>query len=167
MHWKGISTFRYSRVAFLAPSAATAATFGQVVAIGGAASDIALDESRGLLYIANFGAATIEKMSLTDLLDTKLLQRRSRARSTGYLAGFAISTGRPLRERSHSSARLQSHHAHSTLPMGRGMTFTTGDPPLGVAFLLHQSILYRTASVDRHHDRRFAFRSGFRTDGGH
>ncbi len=41
----------------------TAAAFGSVVAIGGSASDIALDQSRGLLYIANFGASTIELMS--------------------------------------------------------------------------------------------------------
>jgi len=44
----------------------SAAVFGSVVAIGGSASDIALDESRGLLYIANFGASAIEVMSTTD-----------------------------------------------------------------------------------------------------
>src|SRR3954452_21253422 len=43
-----------------------AATFGTVVPIGGHASDIALDESRGLLYVANFTANRIEVMSLTD-----------------------------------------------------------------------------------------------------
>ena len=43
-----------------------AATFGTVVPIGGHASDIALDESRGLLYIANFTANRIEVMSLAD-----------------------------------------------------------------------------------------------------
>src|SRR5437868_6470383 len=43
-----------------------AATFGTVVAIGGHASDIALDEPRGVLYIANFTANRIDVMSLTD-----------------------------------------------------------------------------------------------------
>ena len=43
-----------------------AATFGTVVPIAGAASDIALDESRGLLYIANFTANRIEVMSTAD-----------------------------------------------------------------------------------------------------
>src|ERR1051326_1919606 len=43
-----------------------AATFGTVVPIGGHASDIALDESRGLLYVANFTANRIEVMSLAD-----------------------------------------------------------------------------------------------------
>ena len=40
-----------------------APTFGSVVEIGGSASDIALDESSGLLYIANFGAHVIDVMS--------------------------------------------------------------------------------------------------------
>src|SRR5580658_4669094 len=45
------------------PAPATAQVFGSVVPIGGSASDIALDESRGLLYIANFGAHSIDVMS--------------------------------------------------------------------------------------------------------
>ena len=39
--------------------------FGSVVSIGGSSSDIALDESRGLLYIANFGSHVIDVMSTT------------------------------------------------------------------------------------------------------
>lgn len=42
-------------------------TFGKVVTVGGHASDIALDEGRGLLYIANFTANRIEVMSTADL----------------------------------------------------------------------------------------------------
>ncbi|HSW50446.1 MAG TPA: hypothetical protein VLH09_09740 [Bryobacteraceae bacterium] len=45
---------------------AWAATLGKVVQIGGHASDIALDERRGLLYIANFTANRIEAMSTSD-----------------------------------------------------------------------------------------------------
>src|SRR5438105_9472080 len=41
-------------------------TFGKVVPIGGQASDVVLDESRGVLYIANFTANRIEVMSLAD-----------------------------------------------------------------------------------------------------
>ena len=44
---------------------AAAGTFGKVVAIGGAASDLALDEGRGVLYIANFTANRIEVMPLS------------------------------------------------------------------------------------------------------
>lgn len=44
----------------------SAATFGRVVSIGGHASDIALDEPRGVLYIANYTASRIDVMSLAD-----------------------------------------------------------------------------------------------------
>ena len=47
-------------------ASAWAGTFGKVVAIGGHASDIALDEGRGVLYIANFTANRIDVMSLAD-----------------------------------------------------------------------------------------------------
>src|SRR5436305_12823539 len=43
---------------------AYAGTFGKVVSIGGAASDLALDEPRGVLYIANLTANRIDVMSL-------------------------------------------------------------------------------------------------------
>src|ERR1700677_2928250 len=45
------------------PAPASAQVFGSVTAIGGSASDIALDETRGVLYIANFGASLIDVMS--------------------------------------------------------------------------------------------------------
>src|SRR5262249_25690734 len=41
-------------------------TFGKVVSIGGAASDIALDEGRGVLYIANYTANRIEVMNTSN-----------------------------------------------------------------------------------------------------
>ena len=43
-----------------------AAPFGRVIPIGGQASDLAIDEPRGVLYIANFTANRIEVMSLAD-----------------------------------------------------------------------------------------------------
>jgi uncharacterized protein (TIGR03437 family) len=43
-----------------------AATFGTAVPVRGTVSDIALDESRGHLYIANFGAGRIEVMNTAD-----------------------------------------------------------------------------------------------------
>src|ERR1035438_10358117 len=42
------------------------ANFGSVVVIGGHASDLALDEGRGQLYIANFAGRRIDVMSTTD-----------------------------------------------------------------------------------------------------
>src|SRR5690349_4521732 len=47
-------------------AAACGATFGTPVSIGGQAADLALDEARGVLYIANFTANRIEVMSLAD-----------------------------------------------------------------------------------------------------
>ncbi|MCC6590883.1 MAG: hypothetical protein IT168_29605 [Bryobacterales bacterium] len=43
-----------------------AASFGKVIAIGGHASDIALDEPRGVLYLANLTANRIDVVSLGD-----------------------------------------------------------------------------------------------------
>ena len=48
----------------LMASAALAASFGTRVQIGGESADIALDEGRGLLYIANFTANRIDVMSM-------------------------------------------------------------------------------------------------------
>jgi uncharacterized protein (TIGR03437 family) len=48
----------------LLPLRSGAATFGTVVPIGGESADIALDEPRGLLYIANFTAGEIDVLSL-------------------------------------------------------------------------------------------------------
>ena len=58
---------RASVAAVALTAAAWGATYGKVVAIGGKASDIALDEARGVLYIANFGANRIDVMNTSDL----------------------------------------------------------------------------------------------------
>lgn len=132
MRWNGIFIATIAAALF-APDTARAATFGQVVAIGGAASDIALDESRGLLYIANFGGATIAKMSLSDY------SIQSSFNVAPQPGAIAISQD--------SQYLLVAHYANgSTSPQGSNLitlihlsdgsrfTFTTGDPPLGVAF---------------------------------
>src|SRR5690242_3614016 len=49
--------------AFSVGGAAQAATFGTSVPIRGSVSDLALDEGRGVLYIANFSAGRIEVMN--------------------------------------------------------------------------------------------------------
>jgi uncharacterized protein (TIGR03437 family) len=43
-----------------------AATFGRVVPLGGNAADLALDEARGLLYVANYTANRIEVLAMAD-----------------------------------------------------------------------------------------------------
>ena len=54
-------------IGLLAGSASLwAGTFGKVVPIGGHAADLALDEARGVLYVANFTANRVEVVSLAD-----------------------------------------------------------------------------------------------------
>ncbi len=43
-----------------------AGTFGRVITVGGHASDVALDEARGVVYVANFSANRIEVISTAD-----------------------------------------------------------------------------------------------------
>ena len=115
------------------PDAAARATFGTVVAVGGQASDEALDETRGLLYIANFTANRIDVMSTADnTIQTSI----NVAAQPGSLA---LSRD--------SQYLLVAHFNNGTPPVPSGnlltlihlsdntqRTFITGDPPLGVAF---------------------------------
>jgi len=55
----------FAAAATLAP-AVRGASFGTVVPIGGHASDIALDEPRGVVYVANFAANRIDIVSLAN-----------------------------------------------------------------------------------------------------
>ncbi len=60
-------------IAALSVGAAQTATFGTAVPIGGEATDLALDQPRGVLYIANFTANRIDRMNLATLqLETPL-----------------------------------------------------------------------------------------------
>jgi len=56
----------FSVLAFASCFQAAGATFGTVVVIGGHASDFALDQRRGQLYIANFAGRRIDVMSTSD-----------------------------------------------------------------------------------------------------
>ena len=117
---------------------AHAASFGTVVPIGGQASDIALDETRNVLYIANFTASRIEMMSTSNNVVNSSMNV---AAQPGALA------------LSHPGANsdqylLVAHYGQwgdgdptkniitlIDLNTTTRQTFVTGDPPLGVAFL--------------------------------
>ena len=77
--------FSLALLATLTVSIASAATFGRVVTTGGPASDIALDEKRGFLYIANYTSARIDVMSLADYSISRSLS------VAAYPGGVAIS----------------------------------------------------------------------------
>jgi DNA-binding beta-propeller fold protein YncE len=110
-----------------------AATFGTVVPITGSASDIALDQSRGLLYVANFTANRIDVMSTADY------SIHSSMNVAPQPVALALSFD--------SQFLLIAHYGNFTAPeTGQNLvtlinlntntqqTFATGDPPLGVAF---------------------------------
>jgi uncharacterized protein (TIGR03437 family) len=126
--------FLIGLMALTIPSAPCAsATFGTVVAVGGQASDEALDETRGLLYIANFTANRIDVLSTaTNTIQTSINVAAqpgslSLSRDAQYLlVAHFNNTTPPV-----PSANLLTliHLADNTQ-----QTFITGDPALGVAF---------------------------------
>lgn len=115
--------------------AATAwgATFGTVVSIGGEAADLALDQTRGVLYIANFTANRIDVMSLaTNTIQTSInvgAQPSSIALSPDghYLIatdfGNAAAPGSPTNALTVIDLTTQGTQ-----------TLSLGNPPIGVAF---------------------------------
>jgi uncharacterized protein (TIGR03437 family) len=124
----------------------SAATLGLVVPIGGQAADIALDEPRGLLYIANFTANRIDVMSLAD---NSLHTSFNVAPQPGSLAlspdgnylvvahfGNYIAPGTPANAL--TVIGLNNNNAQQT--------FALGDPPLGVAFGIDNKALVVTTA---------------------
>ena len=110
-----------------------AGTFGKVVAIGGQASDLALDERRGVVYLANFGGHRIEVIS------TSTLAVQTSMNVAAQPSALALSPdGRFL-----LVAHFGNFQAPATpnnlltlmnLDSGGVQTFALGSPPLGVAF---------------------------------
>src|SRR5215831_828965 len=111
-----------------------AATFGTVVPITGHASDIALDEARGKLYIANFTANRVDVMSTADnTIRTSL--------NVGAQPGsITLSTsGRFLLVTNYNNATNGQPIGANLLTLidlttNTRQTFSTGDAPLGASF---------------------------------
>ena len=115
------------------PCTIWAATIGTVVPIGGEGSDLALDEARGVLYIANFTANLIEEMSLKD---NSIHTSISVAAQPGALA---LSQDHQYLVIAHYGAwtsAAQSANALTIihLPDSTQRVFSLSSPPLGVAF---------------------------------
>jgi len=109
------------------------ATFGTVTAISGQASDEALDETRGLLYIANFTADRIDVLSTaTNTIQTSI----NVAAQPGSLALSRDSQYLLIAHFNNSTSPVPSANLLTLihLPDNTQQTFITGDPPLGVAF---------------------------------
>lgn len=124
-----------------------APVFGSVVAIGGAASDIALDETHGVLYVANFAGSAIDVISLAD---NSILSSFS---ALPYPGSIAVSPG--------GTYLLAAHYGNgTTTPQGTNaitaihladntrQVFNMTDPPLAVAFLgTGQAVVVTTTSI--------------------
>jgi uncharacterized protein (TIGR03437 family) len=133
MRYYGFLILIASLALTVATTPLSGATFGTVVAVGGQASDEALDETRGLLYIADFTANRIDVMSTaTNTIQTSInvaAQPGSLAlsRDAQYLLVAHFNNTTPAVP---SANLLTLIH----LPDNTQQTFVTSDPPLGVAF---------------------------------
>ncbi len=112
----------------------SAATFGNVVSIGGQAADIALDEPRGRLYIANFTANRIDVMSL----NTQTIQTSFNvAPQPGSLSLSPDGNYLVVVHFGNFAAPSAPTNALTVISLNNNnaiQTFALGDPPLGVAF---------------------------------
>jgi len=113
--------------------AAWGGTFGTVVSIGGEASDLALDPTRGVLYIANFTANRIDVMSLAN---NKIQTSINVAAQPNSVA--LSPDGHYLVATSFGNAAAPSSPANGVtvidLTTHGQQSFALGSAPLGVAF---------------------------------
>lgn len=110
-----------------------AGTVGTVVPIGGQATDIALDEARGVLYIANFTANRIDVMTLaTNTIQTSINV------ASGPSSVALSPDGRFLVIAHYGNVATPSSPTNALtvidLTSQGKQTFVLGDAPLGVAF---------------------------------
>jgi uncharacterized protein (TIGR03437 family) len=110
-----------------------AATFGSVVPVGGHAADIVLDEARGVLYVANFGAARIDVVSLAKQAVASSLH------VAPYPGSISMSPdGRFLVVAHFGNFQAPNSSANALTVIDLNsqgkQTLAMGDPPLGVAF---------------------------------
>ncbi|WP_321477648.1 hypothetical protein [uncultured Paludibaculum sp.] len=108
-------------------------TFGKVVALGGASADLALDESRGVLYVANFTANRIDVVSTQTGALTRSINVASQPSSlsispdgrylvVGHYGNFA------------SPSTPKNALSVIDLDSRAKQTFALSAPPFGVAF---------------------------------
>jgi uncharacterized protein (TIGR03437 family) len=127
------------------PAPLTAGAFGRVVSIGGHAADLALDEARGVLYVANFTANRIEVMSPDDgAIQTSI-------NVNPQPGALAISPDGRWLLVAHYGNFAPPNTASNALTLinldTRGkQSFALGFPPLGVAFGIDNRALVVTST---------------------
>lgn len=135
MRFNGCSITIASLVVLLgAALPCSAKPFGTVVPIGGQASDIALDESRGVLYVANYTANRIDVMSTAD---HSIRRSMNVAPQPGALAMSPDSQFLLIAHFGNFAPPASTQNVITLINLATNtrQTFATGDPPLGVAFV--------------------------------
>lgn len=141
-HWLAIAGVLCSLLA--GPQAMEGGTVGKVVAIGGLASDLALDEARGVLYVANFTANRIDVVEVNGGSVTSSINVAAQPSS------LALSTDNRYLVVTHygnvSSGSPANGLTVIDLSANARQTFALGSTPLGVAFGLDNRALIATAT---------------------
>src|SRR5580700_8737465 len=136
------SILAIASVAMIAASL-RAGTFGTVVPIGGEASDIALDPTRGVLYIANFTANQIDVMTLSN----NTVQTSINVSNQPSSISVSPDAHWLLIANYGNNASGSSTNALTLVDLTNAnakQTFTLSNPPLGVAFGLDNKALVVT-----------------------
>ena len=132
-------------MATMAAVAATGATFGTVVPIGGEASDLTLDEGRGVLYIADFTGNRIDVMSLATNTIQSSINVAAQPSSMDMSADghYLVVT-----HFGNFAAPFTSSNLITIIDLTTGgqQTLALPSPPLGVAFGADGTALVATAS---------------------
>lgn len=118
----------------LLAGSALAGTFGKVVSIGGEASDLALDEARGMLYVANFTANRVEVMSLAS---NTILTSINVAAQPSSITLSPNGRWLLLTHFGNNASPASSTNALTLIDLSANyakQTFVLGNPPLGAAF---------------------------------
>ncbi len=119
---------------FLLAGSALAGTFGKVVSIGGEASDLTLDEARGVLYVANFTANRVEVISLAS---NTILTSINVAAQPSSITLSPDGHWLLLTHFGNNASPASPTNALTLIDLSANyakQTFVLGNPPLGAAF---------------------------------
>jgi uncharacterized protein (TIGR03437 family) len=139
-----------SRIAIVAfwiamTAAAWGQTFGRVVALGGNSADLALDEPRRVVYVANYTANRVDVVNI----DSGVLARSMNV--TSQPSSIALSPDGKYLVVAHYSNYASPNTPRNALSVididgGGRQTFALTDPPYGVAFGMDGRALVVTSS---------------------
>ena len=123
-----------------------AGTFGTVISIGGEAADLALDEARGVLYVADFTGSRIDVISLSSYALKTSINVPNQPSSISVspddhwliMTNYGNNATPAAQTNMVTLLDLTNNYARQT--------FTLSDTPLGVAFGLDGNALIVTAT---------------------